>query len=96
MIYVFKCINEDCEAFDGDVEVEQRVNDKHKAKCELCKKSMQRVYTMFAIGLPQGNVSRGDHAIPAARAREIERKRNQKAKDGGGEYWKKEKNPYTN
>lgn len=88
MIYVFKCENEECENFEQEVEIEQRMNDEHVADCDLCEKEMKRIYTSFTIGVAQGNVTKDGIQMPAERARMIDRKREQKKKQGGeGPYW---------
>ena len=88
MTYVFKCKNEKCENFEQEVEVEQKMNDEHIADCSLCQTKMKRIYTSFTIGAAQGIVTKDGIAIPAKRAREIDRKREQKKKQGGeGAYW---------
>jgi hypothetical protein len=88
MIYVFKCENECCESFEQNVEVEQNMNDEHVADCEVCGQELKRVYTSFTIGVSQGTITKDGIKMPAKRAREIDRKREQKKKQGGeGPYW---------
>jgi len=88
MIYIFKCKNEKCDAYDKEVEVEQRITDEHIAFCELCGEEMKRVFTTFTIGVPQGWVTKDGIRMPARRAREIDRRREKKARQGGvGPYW---------
>ena len=93
MKYVFKCENENCENCEREIEIEQRITDKHVADCGLCQKPMKRIYTPFTIGVSQGSITKDGVQMPASRAREIDRSRQKKANQGGtGAYWDNSKN----